>query len=69
MEAVMARVQIEEILDHLSSEFRGALEDAVHQEISGAQFDSYSLFRTFRNAVARKCNIWEQVPDAYIEKS
>lgn len=64
----MARVKIEEIVDHLSSEMRRALEDAVSEVIGDAAYDSYELFRAFKRAVYRKCNTWENVPDRYVEK-
>jgi hypothetical protein len=66
-DADMAQVKIEEIVDHLSSEMRRALEDAVQAQIPGAQFDSYELFREFKRAVYRKCDIWENVPDQYVK--
>ena len=62
----MAQVQMEEIVDHLSSDMRRALEAAVQEVIPNAQFDPYELFRAFRRAVRRKCNTWEQVPDNYV---
>ncbi len=64
----MARVKIEEIVDHLSTEFRRALDEAVRKEIPDAEFDQRQLFRQFRRAVGRKCNTWESVPDQYVEK-
>ena|SRR2546425_677867 len=66
-EVQMARVKIEDIVDHLSSEMRRALEDAVKATISDAEFDSHELYRSFRRAVGRKCSTWEQVPDHYVE--
>jgi len=63
----MARVKPEEIVDHLSSEFRRALEAAVREVIPEAEFDSYALFRAFRRAVGRKCNTWERVQDRHVE--
>jgi hypothetical protein len=62
----MAQVEIEEIVGHLSSEMRKALEAAVEEVIPNAQFDRHELFRAFRRAVRRKCNTWEQVPDSYV---
>ncbi len=62
----MARVQVENIVDHLSSEMRRALEDAVSEVVPGANVDAYELFRAFRRAVGRKCNTWESVPDHYV---
>lgn len=35
----MARVNIEEIIDHLSSEMRRSLKDSVNSAIPGATFD------------------------------
>ena len=64
----MARVKIEEVIDHLSSEMKRALEQAVSNSIPGAQFDRNLLFREFRKSVYRKCNVWENVPDQYVEK-
>lgn len=63
----MARVKIEEIVEHLRSEMRGALEDAVTHVLPKAQFDSHDLFREFRRAVGRKCGTWETVPDSYVD--
>lgn len=64
----MAQVKIEEIVDHLSSEMRRALEDAVAEVLGNVQYDSYELFRAFRRAVYRKCNVWEIVPDQYVDR-
>jgi hypothetical protein len=63
----MARVRIEEIVDHLSYDMKRALEDAVHRTLPDARFDRNHLFREFRRAVGRKCSTWEQVPDRYVE--
>jgi hypothetical protein len=64
----MAQVRIEEIVDHLRSEMRRALEDAVKECIPNALFDSHELFEVQR-AVYRKCSVWENVPDQYVEKT
>lgn len=63
----MARIKAEEIVDHLSSEMRRALRDAVKEVIPDVSVDEYQLFRAFRRAVGRKCSTWEQVPDQYVE--
>ena len=64
----MAKIKIEDIVDHLDSDIRRALEDAVREVSPNATFDSYELFRAFRRAVGRKCNTWEQVPDQYVQQ-
>ena len=63
----MAQVMPEEIVDHLSSEIRRALEDAVNEAVQHTGFDAYELFQAFRRAVGRKCNTWENVPDSYVD--
>ena len=63
----MAKVKMEDIVDHLSSEMRKALASAVRSEIPDADFDERQLFRKFKRAVGRKCMIWERVPDRFID--
>jgi hypothetical protein len=63
----MARVKIEDIIDHLSSEMRKALVAAVENELPDAEIDAHSLFRAFKRAVGRKCSTWESVPDSYVD--
>ncbi len=62
----MARIKIENVIDHLGTDFRRALADAVSEVMPGANIDEYELFRAFKRAVGRKCSIWERVPDHYI---
>ena len=64
----MARIKVEEVVDHLDTEFRGALIDALGQVSPNTQVDAYEFFRAFKRAVYRKCSIWENVPDQYVEK-
>lgn len=63
----MARVKIEQIVDHLSSEMKRALERAVERTCPDTRFDRNQLFREFRRAVGAKCSTWEYVPDQYVE--
>ena len=64
----MAKVKIEDVVDHLSSEFRRALEETIEEHFPNQNFDSRDVFRTFKRQVYRKCNVWENVPDQYVEK-
>lgn len=64
----MARVKIEYIIDHLSSDIRRALEDAVKDECKGVNFDAHQLFRAFKRRVGSKCSTWVRVPDHYVEE-
>jgi len=64
----MARIKIEAVIDRLDSNIRRALENAVKEVLPNANFDSYELFRAFKRAIGRKCNIWERIPDNYVEK-
>lgn len=64
----MASVKMEEVVDHLSTEVRRALEEAVRDVAPDSRIDSHELFRAFRRAIGRKCSTWERVPDHYVEK-
>ena len=64
---LMARVKIEDIIDHLDTEIRAALNEAVLEVIPDSIFDKYELFRQFKNKVYNKCSTWETVPDHYVE--
>lgn len=63
----MAKVNIEEIIDHLSSEMRRSFRDSVNSVIPGATFDERKLFRRFKREVRRKCSTWENVPHQYVD--
>ena len=63
----MARVKIDDIVDHLDHEMRAALQDAVHEVLPQARFDEYELFRAFQRHVYNKCALWESVPDHYVD--
>jgi hypothetical protein len=64
----MAKVKIEDVVDHLSSEFRRALEETMKEHFPNQSFDTHNVFRTFKRQVSRKCNTWESVPEQYVEK-
>ena len=64
---IMAKIKIEDIIDHLNSETRKALRDAVNEVMDDAEFDEYALFRAFKRAISRKCRTWESVPDRCVE--
>lgn len=63
----MAKVKIEDVVDHLSHEMKKALEDAVNQTVPNAHFDRNALFKAFKKAVYRRCSVWENVPDMYVQ--
>jgi len=66
---LMARVKMEKIVEHLRTEVKRALEDAVKEVLPSARVDSDDLYRAFRRAIGRKCNTWERVPDSNVDAS
>ena len=64
----MAEVKIQEIFDHFISEFKRALEETIKEHFPNQNFDAQNVFRTFKRQVYRKCSVWENVPDQYVEK-
>lgn len=63
----MARIRVEEVVDHLESEFRKALKNSVRDVIPGADFNERELYRKFQRHIGRQCSTWERVPDRYVE--
>jgi len=63
----MAQIKPEAIVEHLRSQVRRALSDAVADVIPGAEVDAYALFRAFKRRLRSKCQIWEKVPDQYVK--
>ena len=64
----MAKVRIEEIVEHLDYDMKRALEDAISRVLPGIKIDRTSLYRAFRKAVGRKCSTWVDVSDNDVEK-
>lgn len=64
----MAQIKIEDVVDHLDTEFRRALEATIKEHFPDQDFDSRAVFRTFKKMVYRKCNVWEVIPDDLVEK-
>lgn len=64
----MAKIKIEEVIDHLDRELRRALEATLNEHFPNQSFDARSVFRTFKRQASRKCSTWENVPDQYINK-
>lgn len=64
----MAKIKIEDVIDHLDMDIRNALELTIREHYPDLDIDKRALFRTFKRMVRRKCMIWETVPEDLIEK-
>jgi hypothetical protein len=64
----MARIKIEDVLEHLGSDLTAALSGAVREVMPHSRFDEHQLFHAFVRAAGAKCATWETVPDKYVEK-
>lgn len=62
-----SKVKIEGILDHLDRDLTKALDDAIHAHLPNAQFDVKRLYKDFVKHAYRRCSVWEQVPDQYVD--
>jgi len=63
----MARIKLEQLLDHLGGKMRGALDDTLKAKFPDAQIDAQEFFRDFKRNLARRCRQWEDVPNNYVE--
>lgn len=63
----MAKVKIEEIIEHLDHDIRRALDTTLKRHFPDQVINTRAVFKTFTKEVYRKCSIWETVPDRYVE--
>jgi len=63
----MAEVKIEDVVDHLESEFTHALEDTFRRFAPNVSYSRNDLFRYFLRRVYDHCSVWEKIPDKYIK--
>lgn len=63
----MAKIRVEQVLDHLGPNLRRALDESVKNVIPGATFDADKLFSEFKRNVRLRCRQWEQVPSQYVD--
>ena len=64
----MARVKIDEIVNHLGYEFKNALRKTVKIKFPDKEFDDRELFKKFVDTLSGECKKWEVVPDNFVEK-
>ena len=62
----MAKVNIEEFVDHLDLEIRKALDATLREHFPDQDFNSRTVFKTFKAQVTKKCNSWESIPNKFI---
>jgi hypothetical protein len=63
----VAKVNIEDVVYHLDSEFKKALDDVMEQFAPGTPYDRNELFKHFLKRVYHHCSRWETVPDKCVE--
>lgn len=58
----MAKLKVENAVDHLDHEFKKALDDTMREFAPGVRYDSGALFRFFLRRVYQHCSTWEDIP-------
>jgi hypothetical protein len=62
----MATIDIDRLLEHLSSQLTAAMGDALNQVAPYSDIDARILFLAFVRAADHRCSLWERVPDHYV---
>jgi len=62
----MARVEIEEVIDHLEDKMRRALQSTMREHFPDQDFTARAVYKTFKKQVSMKCDDWERVPNKFI---
>ena len=63
----MAKVKIEELIDHLDRDIRKAFEATLREHFADQQYTAREVFKTFQKQIGKKCNAWEEVPNKFIK--
>jgi len=63
----MAKIKIEEFIEHLDREIRKALDATILEHFPHQEYNSRALFKTFKKEATKKCNTWESIPNKYIK--
>ena len=63
----MAKIKIEDVVDHLDSEFKKALDDTMAEFADEVSYDRNALFKYFLRRVYQHCSVWEDVPDRFVQ--
>lgn len=62
----MAKVKIEELVDHLDREFRKAFEATLREHFGDYDYNARGVFKTFQKEINKKCKVWEDLPNKFI---
>lgn len=63
----MAKIKPAEVVDHLGSQVRKALEDAAAATMPDTKIDTMEFYKAFKRALGRRCREWELVPNNYVD--
>ncbi len=63
----MARIRVEQVVDHLGSRLRGAIDDTLKALAPDANVDAQEFYREMKKNLGRRCRQWEDVPNNYVE--
>lgn len=61
----MAKVKMDEIVEHLQVQLQGAMRDVI-RDMKVQNLNDKDLFRAFKRAVSMRCGTWENVPDSCV---
>ncbi len=61
------KVKIEDVVYHLDSEFKKALDDTMATFAPEMSYDRNELFKFFLKRVYHHCSVWEDVPEKCVK--
>ena len=64
----MARLNTEEIVDHLSDKLKKSLAAAIAEHLPDAKYDMVLFYRSFRKSFILNNKNWIDVPDRFVDK-
>ena len=63
----MARIRVEQVIDHLGGKMRSAIDETLQKLAPDANVDAQAFYRTFKESLRQRCRQWEDVPNNSVE--
>ncbi|WP_448138448.1 hypothetical protein [Sphingobacterium siyangense] len=63
----MIKIKIEDVVNHLEDDLKRVLAATIEEHFPNQNFDSRSVFRTFKKEVYKKCRTWESIPERFVK--
>ena len=65
----MAKLNVEQLINHLDLEVRKALEATLREYFPYEEYNSRAISKTFQKELGKRCKVWENIPNKFIRST